>query len=338
MAAGIIDHETGTRDMRALRGLWRSMPITATLAIVAAAAMAGVPLLNGFLSKEMFFAETCTGVSGPVSSAPRCRSWRRWRARSRSPTRVRFIHGVFFNGRADGICRARRTNRRGCMRCRWRSLVLVCVVVGMLPGGDDRPAARRRAPRPRRRRTPAYSLALWHGFNLPLLMSALALVAGVVAVLRCCSAAAACTTFELLPALSAKLAFDAARARRGAALRGRAFRALPYHRLRGMSRFVFVAAIVAAAWPLRARRRRSPHRRHRPAGAACGRLRAWSASGSWVVGVAACARGRRAVSAATRGADPGRRGRPGRKPHVRAAVGTRPRADAAAGRDRSRSS
>jgi hypothetical protein len=34
------------------------MPITATLAIIAAAAMAGVPLLNGFLSKEMFFAET----------------------------------------------------------------------------------------------------------------------------------------------------------------------------------------------------------------------------------------------------------------------------------------
>src|SRR3546814_13470953 len=34
------------------------MPITATLAMVACAAMAGVPLLNGFLSKEMFFAET----------------------------------------------------------------------------------------------------------------------------------------------------------------------------------------------------------------------------------------------------------------------------------------
>ena len=58
MAAGIIDHETGTRDIRRLSGLWRFMPITATLAMVAAAAMAGVPLLNGFLSKEMFFAET----------------------------------------------------------------------------------------------------------------------------------------------------------------------------------------------------------------------------------------------------------------------------------------
>ncbi len=58
MAAGIIDHETGTRDLRRLSGLFRYMPITGTLAMVASAAMAGVPLLNGFLSKEMFFAET----------------------------------------------------------------------------------------------------------------------------------------------------------------------------------------------------------------------------------------------------------------------------------------
>src|SRR5690606_20085285 len=57
MAAGIIDHECGTRDMRRLAGLWKYMPHTATLAMVAAAAMAGVPLFNGFLSKEMFFAE-----------------------------------------------------------------------------------------------------------------------------------------------------------------------------------------------------------------------------------------------------------------------------------------
>lgn len=58
MATGIVDHETGTRDMGVLSGLRKAMPITATLAIVASAAMAGVPLLNGFLSKEMFFSET----------------------------------------------------------------------------------------------------------------------------------------------------------------------------------------------------------------------------------------------------------------------------------------
>ncbi|MEE4465811.1 proton-conducting transporter membrane subunit, partial [Azotobacter chroococcum] len=58
MAAGIIDHETGSRDMRRINGMWKYMPHTAALAMVASAAMAGVPLLNGFLSKEMFFSET----------------------------------------------------------------------------------------------------------------------------------------------------------------------------------------------------------------------------------------------------------------------------------------
>ena len=57
MAAGIVDHETGTRDIGRLNGLIRAMPRTGTLALVATGAMAGVPLLNGFLSKEMFFAE-----------------------------------------------------------------------------------------------------------------------------------------------------------------------------------------------------------------------------------------------------------------------------------------
>src|SRR5690606_39695504 len=66
MAAGLIDHETGTRDIRRLSGLRRLMPITSTLAMVAAASMAGVPLLNGFLSKEMFFAETVTRHTGSM--------------------------------------------------------------------------------------------------------------------------------------------------------------------------------------------------------------------------------------------------------------------------------
>ena len=57
MSAGIIDHECGTRDMRRLGNLRRYLPWTAALAIVASLAMAGIPLLNGFLSKEMFFAE-----------------------------------------------------------------------------------------------------------------------------------------------------------------------------------------------------------------------------------------------------------------------------------------
>ncbi|HUQ52958.1 MAG TPA: proton-conducting transporter membrane subunit, partial [Gammaproteobacteria bacterium] len=64
MATGVVDHETGTRDLKRLHGLRHAMPITAVLATVAAAAMAGVPLLNGFLSKEMFFEETIVAGRG----------------------------------------------------------------------------------------------------------------------------------------------------------------------------------------------------------------------------------------------------------------------------------
>ena len=55
MVVGIVDHETGTRDIRKLGGLMPFMPITFTVAIIGALSMAGLPPFNGFLSKEMFF-------------------------------------------------------------------------------------------------------------------------------------------------------------------------------------------------------------------------------------------------------------------------------------------
>lgn len=55
MVAGIVDHETGTRDIRKLGGIMSFMPITFTIAAIGSMSMAGLPPFNGFLSKEMFF-------------------------------------------------------------------------------------------------------------------------------------------------------------------------------------------------------------------------------------------------------------------------------------------
>ncbi|HLR20256.1 MAG TPA: DUF4040 family protein [Staphylococcus sp.] len=55
MGVGIIDHETGTRDIRRLAGLRKVFPITHIIMLLSALSMAGIPFLNGFLSKEMFF-------------------------------------------------------------------------------------------------------------------------------------------------------------------------------------------------------------------------------------------------------------------------------------------
>ena len=52
LVAGAIDHETGTRDISALAGLRRSMPITALAGGAAAISMAGVPLTLGFVGKD----------------------------------------------------------------------------------------------------------------------------------------------------------------------------------------------------------------------------------------------------------------------------------------------
>ena len=54
MVVGIVDHETGTRDIRKLHRLARFMPITAAIAAVAGLALAGIPGFNGFVSKELF--------------------------------------------------------------------------------------------------------------------------------------------------------------------------------------------------------------------------------------------------------------------------------------------
>ncbi|BBI63074.1 hypothetical protein HSBAA_43800 [Vreelandella sulfidaeris] len=53
MVAGILDHETGTKDVTQMGGLRSVMPLTATIAMVAALSLAGAPPLIGFIGKEL---------------------------------------------------------------------------------------------------------------------------------------------------------------------------------------------------------------------------------------------------------------------------------------------
>ncbi len=175
MAAGIIDHESGTRDMRLLRGLRHALPFTATLAIVASGAMAGVPLLNGFLSKEMFFAETVAADNG--SSI-----WMSLTAVAMGIFGVayslRFI-SVFFGRLAEDLPLTPHEPPRW-MRFPVELLVLLCLVVGIVPALSIGAILANAAGAVLGETMPEYSLALWHGFNLPLVMSILALVGGVL--------------------------------------------------------------------------------------------------------------------------------------------------------------
>lgn len=178
MAAGIVDHETGTRDMGRLSGLYRVMPITASLAVVAAASMAGVPLLNGFISKEMFFTEAVF-VSGegmmsyglPIAAVI---------ASVFSVTyALRFITQVFFGPPATDLPKE---PHEPPMLMLIPSIILVlgCLVVGMAPAITVGPALRNATLSILGNATPAYDLKIWHGFNLPLFMSFIAMAGGVL--------------------------------------------------------------------------------------------------------------------------------------------------------------
>lgn len=70
LTVGIVDHAAGTRDWRRLSGLGRRMPVVAAVATVAAASMAGVPPLLGFVAKEGVFAALldATEVGGATAT------------------------------------------------------------------------------------------------------------------------------------------------------------------------------------------------------------------------------------------------------------------------------
>ncbi len=182
MAAGIIDHETGSRDMRRLNGLWKYMPWTATLAMIASAAMAGVPLLNGFLSKEMFFTEA-VGKEGYAAMQVLLPLGATLAGVFSVTYSARFIYEVFFNGSPKDLPKVPHEPPMF-MRVPVEILVVLCLVVGLVPGitiGPTLAVAAQAAlfggpggP------MPAYKLALWHGVNLPLIMSAIALVGGLL--------------------------------------------------------------------------------------------------------------------------------------------------------------
>ncbi|WP_382322207.1 monovalent cation/H+ antiporter subunit A [Hydrogenophaga sp. UC242_50] len=179
MAVGIVDHEAGTRDMRRLSGLARYMPVTATLTVVAGAAMAGVPLLNGFISKEMFFTEAVF-----VSAAP-------WFQRLLPTAAViagmfsvayslRFTARVFFG--PDTCANLPRVPHEPphWMRVPIEVLVLACLVVGIVPQWSIQHILGTAASPVVGGTLPEFDLAVWHGFNLPLWMSFLALAGGIV--------------------------------------------------------------------------------------------------------------------------------------------------------------
>ena len=180
MIAGIIDHESGTRDLRKLSGLWQLLPFTATLTMINAASMAGVPLTNGFLSKEMFFTELVANLSGPVlwvSAIVATLAGIFAVAYS-----IRLVHGVFFDGPIGKNVPNKEAHEPPFgMRAPATLLAVLCILVGLMPAllVEHIVNSTTRAST-QLLQFEGTHLAIWHGFNLPLLMSAIALLGGII--------------------------------------------------------------------------------------------------------------------------------------------------------------
>jgi multicomponent K+:H+ antiporter subunit A len=130
MSAGIVDHETGTRDLRKLGGLMAALPIVGTLVLLASAAMAGLPPFNGFISKEMMLHEAvhatlwggahvwvvvAATLGGLFSAA----------------YSLRLVHDCFFNGPARGLPQPQPHEPPWGMKAPVVLLVAACLLVGL---------------------------------------------------------------------------------------------------------------------------------------------------------------------------------------------------------------
>jgi multicomponent K+:H+ antiporter subunit A len=246
MAAGVIDHQTGTRDMRRLGGLFRFMPITGTLAIVASAAMAGVPLLNGFISKEMFLAEAVAWHNGSWldNNLPNIAVIATTFSVAYS---LRFIMTVFFGPVATDLPIEPR-EPVAWMRRPIEALVLICLLVGIFPAFMIGRQVNEAAAAILGPGTKYYDIAIWHGVSTALLLSLLAMVAGTLLYATTArSLAAGPEGPPLLHLLRAQRLYEALMLQLTWILPRRLLQLLATEKLRPQLRLLMLCAIIAVA-------------------------------------------------------------------------------------------
>ncbi|PAT06988.1 DUF4040 family protein [Corynebacterium hadale] len=173
MLIGVVDHEAGSRDMRRLGRLWDKMPFTFASTVIAAASMAAIPPLFGFISKESIlaaFEDTEYGMALLLIAG--------FAALLTFIYSAKIVFGAFFDGPKDmsGVHEAPVSL--------WLPAALpgaMSLVVPFLLGWVDGPLDA--AVHTITGNTEYHShLALWHGVNAPFIVSMAVLVVGIALV------------------------------------------------------------------------------------------------------------------------------------------------------------
>ncbi|MBQ1088647.1 Na+/H+ antiporter subunit A [Streptomyces sp. B93] len=173
LSVGIVDHRTGTRDVRELSGLGRRMPMLCAVAVLAAASMAGLPPLVGYLSHEAAIEAFWHG--GELAAQGWLTATLVVGFALTVAYSARFVRGAFGGPPAEVVERAERPEPRflapvavlsgaGLVLGVWYpgTAAVAEAYADVFPPGPDGP----------------YELALWHGFTAVLGLSALALLLG----------------------------------------------------------------------------------------------------------------------------------------------------------------
>jgi multicomponent Na+:H+ antiporter subunit A len=173
MVAGAVDHETGTRDVDKMGGLRTLMPITATVAVIAAVSLAGFGPVLSFIGKEMVFESLPRQQQGWFILAP---------AMVLTGGMFAAVAGIvalrpFFGRRRE----TPKTPHEAPLSL-WLGPAILAgagVILGLIPGPLGRQLISPAVASILGYREDVY-LALWHGFNAALGMSAISLLIGAL--------------------------------------------------------------------------------------------------------------------------------------------------------------
>lgn len=196
MLIGVIDHQAGTRDMRRLGRLYNRMPFTFASVVVAAASMAAVPPLFGFVSKESILTAFESNPAGPILLVVAG-----FAAFFTFVYSAKIVFGAFIDGPRDmsGVSEAPVSLWLPAAVPGLMSLVLPFMLVAV-----DSPI--NAAARDITRETGyASHLALWHGLSWPFIVSLLVLVAGIAFLFVRGTVFGALNNRELLPTSGNKI-------------------------------------------------------------------------------------------------------------------------------------
>ena len=179
MSAGIVEHETGTRDIRRLGGLAKAMPVTAMIATLAAASMAGLPPLGGFISKELMLYQTPKlALAGLPWLLPVLVTLGATFSVAYS---LRFAAHLFAGKprEADPFARAHDPSPMI-----WAAPALLTALLGLAPMWLAAPLVSAVTGAVTGSAPPQVELGLWHGVNLALILSVIAVAGGAVLLWR----------------------------------------------------------------------------------------------------------------------------------------------------------